>query len=129
MYIHFHVVEDTGPNLFGYVSFTETLARASLKTNLPGSQINRNEAGIIYTFVRLTYRCVRQVQDVKALVRWATSTGKKVYQSPTSTKPYNTLPPWNGPDIRVNVSPTRGSNFWGSRSSFQILDTRKFTFV
>ena len=45
-------------------------------------------------------------------------------------------PPWNGgifrsrPDVRVDVSQTHGSNFWGLRKSiFQILDMRKFTFL
>ena len=71
---------------------------------------------------------------MKALVRWAT--GKKVNRSPSQTKPYNTLPPWNGgifrsgPDTPVDMSPTRGSNFWGPRESiYQILDMKKFTFL
>ena len=34
-----------------------------------------------------------------------------------------------GTSVSVNVSPTRGSNFWGSRSIFKILDMRKFTFL
>ena len=40
---------------------------------------------------------------------------------------YNTLHPWNGgifrsrPDIRVDVSPTRGSNFWGPREKVTFL--------
>ena len=52
---------------------------------------------------------------------------KKVNQSPTQAKLYKTFPPWNGemfgsrPDIRVDVSPTRGSIFWESRESiFQV---------
>ena len=63
---------------------------------------------------------------VKALVGWVTS--KKVNQSPTQTKLYNPPPPLNGgifrsrPDVRVDVSPTRGSNFWGpGESIYQIL--------
>ena len=66
---------------------------------------------------------------VKALVRWAT--GKRL----TNRLPklsLITFPPWNGgsfrsrPDTRVDVSPTRGFIFWGSReSSYHILHTRK----
>ena len=41
----FDVVEDTGLNLTSSVSFIETLARASLKTHLPGSPGIENEAG------------------------------------------------------------------------------------
>ena len=43
---------------------------------------------------------------------------RKVNQSPTQYKHCNTLPPWHGPNIRVDVPPTRGSNFWVSRSIF-----------
>ena len=63
---------------------------------------------------------------------------QKVNQSVTSqTKPYNTLPPgtagYSVPDrirsIRVDVSPTHGSNFWGPRERiYQILDMSKFHF-
>ena len=51
---------------------------------------------------------------VKILVRWGKgkrSTGRLSNLS----KP---LPPWNGPDMRVDVPPTRGSNLWGSKSIF-----------
>ena len=51
---------------------------------------------------------------------------RKVNHSPT---------PWNGgifrsgPDIRVDVSPTRGTYFWGLRESiYQIVNMRNFTF-
>ena len=46
-----------------------------------------------------------------------------------------TLPPWNGgifrsrPDIRVDVSSTRGFNFWGPRESiYRILDMKNIVF-
>ena len=47
-------------------------------------------------------------------------------------------PPWNGgemfspdriTDMRVDVSPTRGSNFWGPRSVYKILNMRKIAFL
>ena len=43
--ITFNVVEDTGWNLTSNVSFIKMLARASLKTYLPGSPGIENEAG------------------------------------------------------------------------------------
>ena len=36
---------------------------------------------------------------------------------PTQSKPYVTLPPWNGPDIRVDGHQHMVPTFWGSRSS------------
>ena len=61
---------------------------------------------------------------VKALVRWATGKLLANRLSKLPGKPYDILPPWNGQDIRINVSPTRGSIFGGSRSILKIFDMR-----
>ena len=62
--------------------------------------------------------------SVKALVRWAIS---KRLTDRLPKLSLITQPPWNWPDIGVNVSPpTLDSNFWGSRSRFFM---RKFTFL
>ena len=57
--------------------------------------------------------------------------GKRRYQSIVGATMYlaHQFPPWNGPDIRVNVSPTRGSICCGSRSIFKIFDMRKIAFL
>ena len=58
--------------------------------------------------------------SAKALVRW--TTGKRLTDCLLKLS-LITFPPWNGgifrsrPDIRDDVSPTRGSNFWGPRES------------
>ena len=63
------------------------------------------------------------------------ATGKTLTDHLPTLKPYNALPHWNGgifrsrPDIRIGVSPTRGSNFWGPRESIhQILDMEEIHF-
>ena len=59
---------------------------------------------------------------------------QKVNQSPTQTKPYNTLPPFEQRDSWWSYVPTpkfftiSGDPPWG-RAVYQILDIRKFTIL
>ena len=54
--------------------------------------------------------------------------GKRSTDHLPKLKPCNTFPPWNGgifrsiPDIPVDLSPTRDSNFWGARGSIYQID-------
>ena len=69
---------------------------------------------------RAERRALFSAPDVKELFRWAT--GKRLTYRLPKLSLLTLPPPWNGPDVRVNASPTRDSNCWGSRSIFQILD-------
>ena len=61
------------------------------------------------------------------VVRW--DTGKRLTNRLPKLR-LTTLSPWTDRIhiIRVNVSPTRGSNFWGSTSIFEILQHEEINF-
>ena len=87
----------------------------------------------VYCLVLLGYFVIFRVilfDVVKALVRL--DTGKRL----TNRLPKLSLvTPWNGgtfrsrPDIRVDVSPTRGSNLWGPTEYFSGLTWGSSTFL
>ena len=65
---------------------------------------------------------------VRVLVRWAKC--KRLTNRLPNISLITLSPPGTDRILRVDASPhTRGSNFWGSRSIFQILDMRKLTFL
>ena len=84
-----------------------------------------NVPGITCVYFNIT--ALPSTPLVKVLVRWAKS---KMLTDRLCNVIHITLsPPGTDRILRVDAQSTRGSNFWGSRSIFQILDMRKLTFL
>ena len=66
-----------------------------------------------------------QHASVKVLVRWAKD--KRLTNCLPNLSLITLSPPGTDPILTGRRATTRGSNFWGSRSLFQVLDRRKLT--
>ena len=99
-----------------------------------GQHSRKFRAGLKKTFVWCTYPGYNNCGSsahlfVRVLVRWAK--GKRLTNCLPNLSLMTLSPPGTDRILRVDAPPhTRGSNFWGSRSDFQIPDMiRKLPFL
>ena len=73
------------------------------------------------------HRCVcgHAKSDVRVLVRWAK--GTRLTNRLPNLSLVTISPPGTDRILTGRRATIRGSNFWGSRSIFQVLDMRKLT--